>query len=466
MPVNGQSTCPPAQKFGNGPPSNCPKPSDPNSKPTSDIESWFTRDMFNDLFPKANLGWGPVDCWPYNYDAFIIAARYFPRFGAEHPDSKYTAEEHHKRDLAAFFAHAIQETGENNPDLYRRMSKSAADDCYYRGGFYNWFEGGPTSSFLPQNTPGHQPEDGGKCNPQGKYCSSNKINDYFFPCSQAKDGQYETGCYFGRGAIQISYNFNYGLFNTWLNDQGINVDLLKEPWLVMTKKDPPLSILASVWFYMTPQPPKPAMHDIITGQWEPGQANRAAGFEGPIFGPTSLVINNECGGEDQSDPGGPGESRRIKAFKWFARYLNFPVGDENTLSCKNMKVKLGQIKHKQSYQPDWSSTWKNTPCQCAPVDYSGPIPYFQTGFYPDYFVKMNPKNKQRCEDIIYSNPEVFGLDKSTECLKSPQPPRNSATVIVGGRGNPATRSFAESLLTCVVCLCCCAVSLAISCVHS
>ena len=79
-----------------------------------------------------------------------------------------------------------------------------------------------------------------------------------------------SGCYFGRGAIQISYNYNYGLFNRWLKDEGIThngkpVDILENPNLVMTKTDPPLSILASMWFYMTPQSPKPSMHDIVIG---------------------------------------------------------------------------------------------------------------------------------------------------------------------------------------------------------
>jgi hypothetical protein len=43
------------------------------------------------------------------------------------------------------------------------------------------------------------------------------------------------------------------------------VDLLTQPNLVMTNTAPPLAMLASLWFYMTPQPPKPAMHDIILG---------------------------------------------------------------------------------------------------------------------------------------------------------------------------------------------------------
>lgn len=85
---------------------------------------------------------------------------------------------------------------------------------------------------------------------------------------------------------------------------------------------------------MTPQPPKPAMHDIILGQWKAGSTNEAAGYKGPILGPTSLVINNECNGEDASNPGGAGESRRIKAFKWFCGYFGVNPGDAKTLTCK------------------------------------------------------------------------------------------------------------------------------------
>jgi hypothetical protein len=32
--------------------------------------------------------------------------------------------------------------------------------------------------------------------------------------------------------------------------------------------------------------------------------------------------------------GGGGESRRIKAFKWFSKYFGVPTGAEHTLSCK------------------------------------------------------------------------------------------------------------------------------------
>ncbi|KRZ95877.1 Endochitinase B, partial [Trichinella sp. T8] len=388
--------CPTVKKQGNGPPKFCKDAFDPNRRPPSKLESWFTEDIFNDLFPKANLGWGANKCFPYNYKAFIIAARYFPEFGTESPTNGFTARENYRRDLAAFFAHAIQETGENDASLYSNMDVEQAHACFYRGGFYNWFEGGPGSSFLPPNSSGYSPTDGDKCNPAGRYCSTNAELDHFYPCSNEQEGNYYKGCYFGRGAIQLSYNFNYGQFQQWLHSQNIIVDLLKNPNLLMTKVDPPLAILGSVWFYMTPQPPKPAMHDIIMGNWESGPVNREAGYFGPIFGPTSLIINNECSGEDPSEPGGPGESRRIKAFKWFCDYFGVPTGDEELLSCKNMPKKFGDFSNFLSFQPDWSSTWKEKPCSCAPAQYGGMIPYFQPGYYPERYVRLNEQNRRRC----------------------------------------------------------------------
>jgi hypothetical protein len=67
--------CPKAAQYGPGPPSDCQPPSDPNNKPVHPMEKWLTKQVFGDLFPKSNLGWGPAACLPYNYDAFILAAR-------------------------------------------------------------------------------------------------------------------------------------------------------------------------------------------------------------------------------------------------------------------------------------------------------------------------------------------------------------------------------------------------------
>jgi len=116
-------------------------------------------------------GWGPHPCSPYSYEAFVIAARYFPLFGADdghlhfaspsssnttkfnassssssssssseeqenyHKKRRLRARDNWRRDLAAFFAHAVQETGENDANLYSdnlMLNVSQAHNCFYR----------------------------------------------------------------------------------------------------------------------------------------------------------------------------------------------------------------------------------------------------------------------------------------------------------------------------------------------
>ncbi|KHJ95882.1 chitinase class I [Oesophagostomum dentatum] len=298
--------CPSHSVFAKDPAPDCQAARDPRNLKKSPIEEWFTEQMFQDLFPKANLGLGPHECLPYSYKSFIIAARYFPEFGGEALNKDYEAIEHQRRDVAAFFAHALQETGENDVSLYKwvfisvhlqknkqyplnesrglcsekvsyngfrcssSFSTEEAAECFYRGGFYNWFERGPNSSFLLPAFPGFEVVDGKRCIEEGRYCKKDSILDFWYPCSGTTEthsnNTYYKGCYFGRGALQLSWNYNYGLFQQFLLSRGIRVDLINNPNLVVTKMDPPLAMLASLWFYMTPQPPKPSMHSIVIGR--------------------------------------------------------------------------------------------------------------------------------------------------------------------------------------------------------
>lgn len=89
------------------------------------------------------------------------------------------------------------------PTTFSGRTAEEASNCFYRGGFFNWFEGGPTSSFLPQSSPGYSPQDGDKCISAGRYCSDTPDISYFYPCGNGTSGQYNTACYFGRGAIQV-----------------------------------------------------------------------------------------------------------------------------------------------------------------------------------------------------------------------------------------------------------------------
>ncbi|TKR62146.1 hypothetical protein L596_026143 [Steinernema carpocapsae] len=415
--------CPHAARFAKGPSPGCQIARDPQNRPPSSIEAWFTKESFEDLFPFANLGSGPHPCYPYSYESFIIAARYFPNFGSEDSNEIYDARENSRRDLAAFFAHAVQETGENNIGLYNgRQSKQDAANCFYRGGFYNWFEGGPKSAFLPQDFPGYRPEDGVNCTEGGQYCQRSRESDFWSPCAtyNITENVFQS-CYFGRGAIQISYNYNYKRFQDWLETQNIFVDLLKEPNLVITSMEPPLAIMASLWFYMTPQPPKPSMHDIVMGNWNAGKTNEEIGYYGPNFGATSLVINNECNGESPTEPGEGGESRRIKAFKWFCDYFEVPPGPQDSLSCKKMKLRFDSMQYAKSYGPKWATAWKSEPCDCEPVGYEGWILYYHPDHYPAEFVAFNELNRKRCVEALYENPAMYGMTNTTsQCLNYPR----------------------------------------------
>lgn len=144
------------------------------------------------------------------------------------------------------------------------------------------------------------------------------------------------------------------------------------------------------------------------------------GYFGPILGPTSLIINNECHGEGIAIPGGGGENRRIKAFRWFCSYFNVPTGADVTLSCKNMVQKFDEMNVNLSWQPDWTSAWKEQTCTCAPQTHQGLIPYYQPGYYPDRFINQNEGNRLACAMLIYSNPNLFHMNvEKFPCLKYP-----------------------------------------------
>uniref|UniRef100_A0A7E4VTR4 Glyco_hydro_19_cat domain-containing protein n=1 Tax=Panagrellus redivivus TaxID=6233 RepID=A0A7E4VTR4_PANRE len=434
--------CPRAVRHGRHPPPTCTV-KDPNNLPKTGLQKWFSKADFEDFFPKANQGWGPHKCLPYSYEAFIIASRYFPEFGtasvvgATAGKTTFTKKQLQRRDVAAFFAHILQETGETDYELFNStLAPTEARECFYRGGLYHFYEGGPRSPFFPSTLESDtlQPEDGKSCFLDGRYCNEAVETSSWYPCENGTDSaevneddstegsgteqKIYKSCYFGRGPLQLSWNYNYGQFQHFLAVHNIKVDLLANPDLLITKLDPPLAMLSALWFYMTPQPPKPAMHDVIMGNWRPSQKNIRAGYEGSVFGPTSLIINKECHGEDADEPGTPGENRRVKAFRWFSEKLNVPIENERLLSCKGMLEPFDAMPHKYSWQPDWSTMWKSQPCDCAPASYPGALPYYDPKFYPERMVKENDRNRLRCVYGLYKNKEMFRITPdNSPCIK-------------------------------------------------
>ncbi|MES2810189.1 MAG: chitinase [Bacteroidota bacterium] len=136
--------------------------------------------------------------------------------------------------------------------------------------------------------------------------------------------------YYGRGPMQLSYNGNYGYASDLIfGDYKV---LLNDPDLV--ERDPVVAFKAAIYFWMTPQKPKPSAHDVMIGKWKPHAAD-IAGKRSAGFGMTINIINGalECGkGEDL-----PNMQSRINFYQHFLKQLG--ITDANCVcSCGGMQA--------------------------------------------------------------------------------------------------------------------------------
>uniref|UniRef100_A0A0D9WUA6 chitinase n=1 Tax=Leersia perrieri TaxID=77586 RepID=A0A0D9WUA6_9ORYZ len=213
----------------------------------------------------------------YTYDAFVAAANSFPSFATTgDADTR-------KREVAAFLAQTSHETTGGWP---------TAPDGPYSWGY----------CFKEENNGN-----------AGAYCQQSSQ----WPCAAGKK-------YYGRGPIQISYNYNYGPAG-----KAIGAGILSNPDLVAT--DATVSFKTAFWFWMTPQSPKPSCHAVITGQWTPSSGDQAAGRV-PGFGVITNIINGgvECNGRANDKV-----ASRIGFYKRYCDMLGVSYG--NNLDCYNQR---------------------------------------------------------------------------------------------------------------------------------
>jgi hypothetical protein len=211
----------------------------------ADCTSVIDSGTFNTLFPKRNAF--------YTYDGFAQAAAAFPGFcGSGTPEDR-------KRDAAALFAHTIQETGADVND--------------------------PTTGLW------HITEIA-----QGQYCQSTNTQ---YPCAAGQS-------YFGRGPLQITWNYNYGQAG-----EALGLPLLANPSLVSS--DPAIAFKAAIWFWMSRQPLESPHSAIVTGQG---------------FAKTIEMVNGalECNGQQPQKT-----ANRVKAFQHFCSLLGVDPG--TNLDC-------------------------------------------------------------------------------------------------------------------------------------
>ncbi len=140
--------------------------------------------------------------------------------------------------------------------------------------------------------------------------------------------------YKGRGPMQLSYNYNYGPASEFIfGDKKI---LLDNPEKVI--EDAALAFQTAIWFWMTPQYPKPSAHDVMVRNWTPRERDLAKNrLQG--LGMTVNIINGgvECGTGTEK----PQVVDRIGYYERFAGIYGIGtdmdgVHDLSDCGCKDM----------------------------------------------------------------------------------------------------------------------------------
>ncbi|XP_030942677.1 endochitinase EP3-like [Quercus lobata] len=149
----------------------------------SSVADIVTQDFFNGIINQTNASCAGKNF--YTRAAFLDALNSFNQFG------NLSSANDSKREIAAFFAHVTHETGHF---CYIEEINGASHD----------------------------------------YCDKTNTQ---YPCNPNKK-------YFGRGPLQLTWNYNYGAAGT-----SIKIDLLNSPETVAT--DVVVSFKAALWFWMT-----------------------------------------------------------------------------------------------------------------------------------------------------------------------------------------------------------------------
>lgn len=139
--------------------------------------------------------------------------------------------------------------------------------------------------------------------------------------------------YHGRGPIQITHNVNYGQLSEFL--YGDKQILLDDPSMLVPDKpeDATVAFMSSIWFWMTPQAPKPSCHDVMVENWTANSSEASKGWDASKFGMTIFIINGglECGSGD-------GKSSPVDRIEFYKRYCDvLGIAPEDYCDCGNMK---------------------------------------------------------------------------------------------------------------------------------
>lgn len=249
------------------------------------ISDYFQVYQFEDLFAKRNLPEAhAVGFW--DYQSFITAASVFQPQGFGTTGGKLMGQ----KEVAAFLGHVGSKTS-----------------CGY-----GVATGGPLAWGLCYNR---------EMSPSQSYCDESY--KYTYPCSPGAD-------YYGRGALPIYWNYNYGAAG-----EALKLDLLNHPEYI--EQNATMAFEAAIWRWMTPvKKGQPTPHQVFVGDWKPTK-NDTLSKRYPGFGATINLLYGDllCGKGDIDDM-----SNIISHYLYYLDKMGVgrEVASKDALSCAEQKA--------------------------------------------------------------------------------------------------------------------------------
>lgn len=309
------------------------------------VERLFSESDWDHLFPLRNVG--------YSYTNLLRSVGLFEAICGTYTDGR-DSDAICRKSLATMFAHFVQETGYNHGSYFVDGKQMPT----WQQGLYHLREIN-----------------------KGDYRACGDWTGEAFPCAPGVQ-------YYGRGAKQLSWNYNYGLFGKAIfGDTSV---LLNDPERVA---DTWLNLATATFFFVTPQSPKPSMLHVIDGTWQPNDQDLALGFTAG-FGATTNIINGglECGSGGESN----GSRNRIAYYKIMADYMQVPIAADEQLGCatqSNGFSQEGAGSQNLHWDQDWSGSGENFACHLVK---------WQNGHNALY-----PGSYQSCIEATFKNVEVI-----------------------------------------------------------
>ncbi len=317
----------------------------------------------------------------YSYTRFLQAIGKFPAFCGDYTDGR-DSDAICKKSIVTAFAHFSQETG----------GHIAIDNTWDNPlGLEEW-----------QQALVHVREMGWSEGQEGYTtgCGQNDWQNKRWPCAAGQG-------YFGRGAKQLSYHFNYGAFSEVMYDGDATV-LLNNPALVA---DSWLNLASAIWFFLTPQAPKPAMLHVIDRTWSPSQRETDAGI-GYGFGTTINVINGgiECG-EQNKDKGQP--VNRIRYWEGLAKHYQIPAEADEMNTCWQ-QTPYGSLNLNGATDvlyTNWDGNWKYYSDRPEGASFECELVGFQTAYSA-----LVPGDYEKCVTNFYESHSNWPATRVVETL--------------------------------------------------